>query len=210
MSGSLRTPSSGHQASLPRDIYVSRQGNSQQSSSQTPMRRVGLILAGGGRRTRTLPTKGHNPALIRVFRHSHGAPRAPLRARGGPVLSPICRRCTSGDAWPCRRQPRTIRSGGCRYVRSLRGDDSTQQVPNLNNVATGGYAGAITAALFLRRFVTTKTWLCTSIFSPGHRAARPGRPEGAECPGGHVHFMRSLCAPFVANLPRRWAPVFGE
>ena len=54
------------------------------------------------------------------------------------------------------------------------------KVADLNNVATGGYAGSITAALFLRRFVTAKSWVHFDIFA-WTPAAKPGRPEGAEC-----------------------------
>ena len=54
------------------------------------------------------------------------------------------------------------------------------KVADLNNVGTGGQGGAITAALFLRRFVTAKSWLHLDIFA-WTPAAKPGRPEGAEC-----------------------------
>ncbi|MGA8921382.1 MAG: leucyl aminopeptidase family protein, partial [Pseudolabrys sp.] len=54
------------------------------------------------------------------------------------------------------------------------------KVADLNNVATGGHGGAITAALFLRRFVATKSWLHFDIFA-WTPTAKPGRPEGAEC-----------------------------
>ena len=54
------------------------------------------------------------------------------------------------------------------------------KVADTNNVATGGQGGAITAALFLRKFVTAKSWLHLDIFA-WTPAAKPGRPEGAEC-----------------------------
>jgi len=54
------------------------------------------------------------------------------------------------------------------------------KVADLNNVASGGQAGAIIAALFLRRFVTTPRWLHLDIFA-WTPATKPGRPEGAEC-----------------------------
>ncbi len=54
------------------------------------------------------------------------------------------------------------------------------KVADLNNVASGGQGGAITAALFLRRFVAAKSWLHLDIFA-WTTAAKPGRPEGAEC-----------------------------
>jgi leucyl aminopeptidase len=54
------------------------------------------------------------------------------------------------------------------------------KVADTNNVG-GSFAGAITAALFLRKFVTqTKAWLHLDIFA-WTPAAKPGRPEGGEC-----------------------------
>jgi leucyl aminopeptidase len=53
------------------------------------------------------------------------------------------------------------------------------KVADLNNVSTGGQGGAITAALFLRKFVAAKSWLHLDIFA-WTAAAKPGRPEGAD------------------------------
>jgi leucyl aminopeptidase len=53
------------------------------------------------------------------------------------------------------------------------------KVADMNNVSTGGQGGAITAALFLRRFVAEKSWLHLDIFA-WTASAKPGRPEGAE------------------------------
>ena len=55
------------------------------------------------------------------------------------------------------------------------------KVADVNNVAAGGFAGSITAALFLRRFVSAaKAWLHCDIYA-WNQATKPGRPEGAEC-----------------------------
>ena len=55
------------------------------------------------------------------------------------------------------------------------------KVADTNNVSQGGFAGSITAALFLRRFTTeAKAWLHCDIYA-WNQAARPGRPEGGEC-----------------------------
>jgi leucyl aminopeptidase len=54
------------------------------------------------------------------------------------------------------------------------------KVADTNNVSTGGQGGAITAALFLRKFVAAKSWLHLDIFA-WTASAKPGRPEGAEC-----------------------------
>jgi leucyl aminopeptidase len=55
------------------------------------------------------------------------------------------------------------------------------KVANINNAPSGGFAGSITCALFLQRFVeAAKSWLHVDIFgwTPN---ARPARPEGGEC-----------------------------
>jgi leucyl aminopeptidase len=55
------------------------------------------------------------------------------------------------------------------------------KVADLNNVATGGFAGSITCALFLKRFVSAaKSWLHLDIYA-WNPTAKPGRPEGGEC-----------------------------
>jgi leucyl aminopeptidase len=54
------------------------------------------------------------------------------------------------------------------------------KVADINNVGSGGQAGAITAALFMRRFVTAKSWLHFDVFA-WTPTAKPGRPEGGEC-----------------------------
>jgi len=54
------------------------------------------------------------------------------------------------------------------------------KVADINNVGSGGQAGAITAALFMRRFVSAKSWLHFDLFA-WTPTAKPGRPEGGEC-----------------------------
>ena len=52
---------------------------------------------------------------------------------------------------------------------------------DLNNVASGGMAGSIICALFLKRFVSAaKSWLHFDIYA-WTPVAKPGRPEGGEC-----------------------------
>ena len=53
------------------------------------------------------------------------------------------------------------------------------KVADINNVG-GSHGGAITAALFMRRFVTVKSWLHVDLFA-WTPAAKAGRPEGGEC-----------------------------
>jgi len=52
---------------------------------------------------------------------------------------------------------------------------------DINNAPSGGFAGSITCALFLQRFVEpTTTWLHVDIYG-WTPSARPARPEGGEC-----------------------------
>jgi leucyl aminopeptidase len=54
------------------------------------------------------------------------------------------------------------------------------KIADLTNAPAGGMAGAITAALFLRRFVSkAKAWVHFDVYG-WTPAARPGRPEGGE------------------------------
>ncbi len=66
------------------------------------------------------------------------------------------------------------------------------KVADTNNVG-GGQAGAITAALFMRRFVTAKSWLHIDLFA-WTTAAKPGRPEG-----GELQSARALYAMLAAR-----------
>jgi len=55
------------------------------------------------------------------------------------------------------------------------------KIANVNNAPSGTFAGSITCALFLQRFVeNAKSWLHVDIFGWTPQA-RPGRPEGGEC-----------------------------
>jgi leucyl aminopeptidase len=53
-------------------------------------------------------------------------------------------------------------------------------VADMNNVASKPFAGAVTAALFLRRFVAPGTpWVHLDLYA-WNDSTRPGRPEGGE------------------------------
>ena len=55
------------------------------------------------------------------------------------------------------------------------------KVADINNIASGGFAGSIVCALFLNRFVTAaKAWLHADIYA-WTPAMKAGRPEGGEC-----------------------------
>ena len=54
------------------------------------------------------------------------------------------------------------------------------KVADLNNISSGPFAGSITAALFLRRFVErTRSWAHFDVYG-WTPTAKPGRPEGGE------------------------------
>jgi leucyl aminopeptidase len=153
----------------PRDIYSSRKGISVEIGNTDAEGR--LILADA----LTLADED-KPALIADFATLTGAARVAL----GPDMPPFFTdddklanelgRASAAENDPLWRMPLWRP-----YETML---DS--KVADLNNVATGGYAGSITAALFMRRFVTAKSWVHFDIFA-WTPSAKPGRPEGAEC-----------------------------
>ncbi len=62
------------------------------------------------------------------------------------------------------------------------------QVADLVNSSSGGYAGAITAALFLERFVATGVpWVHFDVMA-WNVSGKPGRPEGGEAMGLRASF----------------------
>jgi leucyl aminopeptidase len=63
------------------------------------------------------------------------------------------------------------------------------KVADISNVSEGGFAGAITAALYLQEFVSSSTsWVHLDIMA-WNTSAKPGRPVGGEAMG-----MRALYA----------------
>jgi leucyl aminopeptidase len=59
-------------------------------------------------------------------------------------------------------------------------DEFASRVADINNVSSSAFAGAIIAALFLKRFVTaTPNWLHLDLYAWNPKD-RPGRPQGAE------------------------------
>jgi leucyl aminopeptidase len=62
-------------------------------------------------------------------------------------------------------------------------DELSSRIADVNNAPSGGMAGSVTAALFLRRFVTDpQRWLHLDIYGWNGKE-RPGRPVGAEAQG---------------------------
>ena len=61
--------------------------------------------------------------------------------------------------------------------------DLGSDIADVNHVTTGGFAGSITAALFLRRFVAdAKAWAHFDIYGWAPKA-QPARPKGGEAQG---------------------------
>jgi leucyl aminopeptidase len=68
-------------------------------------------------------------------------------------------------------------------------DELGSRVADLNNVSASPFAGAIIAALFLKRFVTaTPNWLHLDLYAWNPKD-RPGRPRGPR---------RSVCGPCIS------------
>jgi leucyl aminopeptidase len=62
------------------------------------------------------------------------------------------------------------------------------KIADVNNAPGGGFAGSITCALFLRRFVEhAKSWLHVDIYG-WTPTAKPARPEGGECQAARAIF----------------------
>jgi leucyl aminopeptidase len=152
----------------PRDIYVSRKGISVEIGNTDAEGR--LILADA----LTLADED-KPELIADFATLTGAARVAL----GPDVSPFftdddaladeLTKCAMAENDPLWRLPLWRP-----YEAMLE-----SKVADTNNVG-GGQAGAITAALFMRRFVTARSWLHVDLFA-WTPSAKPGRPEGGEC-----------------------------
>ncbi len=63
------------------------------------------------------------------------------------------------------------------------------KVANINNAPSGAFAGSITCALFLQRFVEhAKSWLHVDIYG-WTPTAKPARPEGGECQAARAIYM---------------------
>ena len=72
------------------------------------------------------------------------------------------------------------------------------KIADTNNVSSGGFAGSVTAALFLSKFVErAAAWVHFDIFA-WTPSARPGRPEG-----GEAQAIRALFEVIAARWPER-------
>jgi leucyl aminopeptidase len=153
----------------PRDIYTSRKGISVEIGNTDAEGR--LILADA-----LALADEDKPELIADFATLTGAARVAL----GPDVPPFftdddaladeLMKCGAAENDPLWRLPLWRP-----YEPMLE-----SKVADINNVGGNHGAGAITAALFMRRFVTIKSWLHVDVFA-WTPSAKPGRPEGGEC-----------------------------
>ena len=75
------------------------------------------------------------------------------------------------------------------------------KIADMNNVSSGGFAGAITAALFLEAFVAPGIpWIHLDLYA-WNPAAKPGRPLG-----GAAMALRALYALIAERAGRRQSP----
>ncbi|GAC1562337.1 MAG: leucyl aminopeptidase family protein [Beijerinckiaceae bacterium] len=153
----------------PGDIYRSRKGLSVEIGNTDAEGR--LILADA-----LALADEDEPDLLFDFATLTGAARVAL----GPDLPPLY---TDDDALAsaCLEHGRKVHDPVWRmplwtpYDRQIEG-----KISDLVNVSSGPFAGSITAALFLRRFVErAKAWAHFDVYAWNPKT-QPGRPEGGE------------------------------
>jgi leucyl aminopeptidase len=152
----------------PRDIYTSRKGVTVEVGNTDAEGR--LILADA-----LALADEEKPELIADFATLTGAarvalgPDVPAFFTDDDALAGELMQCAAAESDPLWRLPLW------RPYESM----LESKTADTNNVG-GSQAGAITAALFMRRFVTAKSWLHVDLFA-WTPSAKPGRPEGGEC-----------------------------
>ncbi len=152
----------------PRDVYTSRKGITVEIGNTDAEGR--LILADA-----LSLADDEKPALIADFATLTGAARVAL----GPDLPAFF---TDDDALANDLMARgTAENDPLWRLPLWRPYEAMleSKVADINNVG-GSQGGAITAALFMRRFVTAKSWLHFDLFA-WSASAKPGRPEGGDC-----------------------------
>jgi leucyl aminopeptidase len=152
----------------PRDIYTSRKGITVEIGNTDAEGR--LILADA-----LALADEDKPELLADFATLTGAARVALGPEVPPfftdddALADALAQCSAAENDPLWRLPLWRP-----YEAMLE-----SKVADTNNIG-GGQGGAITAALFMRKFVTVKSWLHFDVFA-WTPSAKPGRPEGGEC-----------------------------
>jgi leucyl aminopeptidase len=165
----------------PRDIYTSRKGISVEIGNTDAEGR--LVLADA-----LALADEEKPALVVDFATLTGAARVAL----GPEVSPFF---TDDDALAGELAGHAAAENDPLWRMPLWRPYEAMldsKVADTNNVSTGGHGGAITAALFLRKFIAAPSWLHLDIFA-WTPAAKPGRPEGAELQSARALYAL-LCA----------------
>ena len=126
---------------------------------------------------------------------------ATLTGAARVALGRSCRRSTPMTMPSPRRLPRratasAIRCGACRSGPATR-RCSTAPVADMNNVSDGPFAGSVTAALFLRRFVKQARRFAHFDIYGWRPAAKPLGPKGGEVQAARALFevLRSSGAP---------------
>jgi leucyl aminopeptidase len=154
----------------PRDVYRSRKGLTVEIGNTDAEGR--LILADV-----IALADEEQPDLIADMATLTGAARVALGPEVPPfytddeALATALARCAASENDPLWRMPLWRP-----YDQLLE-----SKVADVNNVSSSNFGGSITAALFLRRFVSAaKAWLHCDIFA-WNQTSKPGRPEGAEC-----------------------------
>jgi leucyl aminopeptidase len=154
----------------PRDVYRSRKGLTVEIGNTDAEGR--LILADA-----IALADEEQPELIADMATLTGAARVALGTEVPPfytddeALAAALARCAANENDPLWRMPLWRP-----YDQLLE-----SKVADVNNVSSSNFGGSITAALFLRRFVSAaKAWLHCDIFA-WNQTSKPGRPEGAEC-----------------------------
>jgi leucyl aminopeptidase len=154
----------------PRDVYRSRKGLTVEIGNTDAEGR--LILADA-----IALADEEQPDLIADLATLTGAARVALGPEVPPfytdddALASALAKCAASENDPLWRMPLWQP-----YDQLL---DS--KVADVNNISSSNFGGSITAALFLRRFVSAaKAWLHCDIFA-WNQTTKPGRPEGAEC-----------------------------
>jgi leucyl aminopeptidase len=165
----------------PRDIYTSRKGISVEIGNTDAEGR--LVLADA-----LALADEDKPELIADFATLTGAARVAL----GPEVPPFF---TDDDALAGELAGHAAAENDPLWRMPLWRPYEAMldsKVADTNNVSTGGHGGAITAALFLSKFVAAKSWLHFDIFA-WTPATKPGRPEGAELQSARALYAL-LCA----------------
>ena len=154
----------------PLDIYPSRKGETVEIGNTDAEGRLvladALTLAGEDKPDLLIDLG----TLTGAARVALGPDLPPFYTRDDKLAGDVARHAAAEND-PLWRQPL--------WPPSPRWLDS--KTADLNNAPSGGFAGSITCALFLGRFVESSTpWLHVDIFG-WTPAARPARPEGGEC-----------------------------